>query len=186
MGPRGGIAGRPDPGERRIEGDETTLAADVAGRIVELAVREGDLIEAGQVLARLDDRAVRARVAQAERALAAAEATVGRARAEHAVSQATLDAGEKSLEVLRQEVPLQVETAGAELERARAEYGTAEAAVEESRARRAEAEAMLDEARSVLADSDYGDGTPRAGSGRRPGGGAAASGEGAGRHRSSG
>ncbi len=111
----------------RIEGDETTLAADVSGRIVELAVREGELVEAGQVLARLDDRAVRARVAQAERALRATEATVSRARAEHAVSQATLDAGEQSLEVLRQEVPLQVETADAELERARAEFATAEA-----------------------------------------------------------
>ena len=43
------------------------------------------------------------------------------------MSQVRLDVGEESLEVLRQEVPLQIETAGAELERARAEYATAEA-----------------------------------------------------------
>ncbi len=117
----------------RIEGDQITIAADVSGRIVELTAREGDLVEADQVLAHLDDRAVRARVAQAEKALAAADATVRRAEAEHAVGDATLDAGEKSLDVLRQEVPLQVEMADAELERARAEYSTAEASEQKSR-----------------------------------------------------
>ncbi|TVS17722.1 MAG: HlyD family efflux transporter periplasmic adaptor subunit [Planctomycetaceae bacterium] len=117
----------------RIEGDQITIAADVSGRIVEMKVREGDLVEADQVLARLDDRAVRARVVQAEKALAAADATVRRAEAEHAVGHAKLDAGEKSLEVLRQEVPLQVEMADAELEHARAEYTTAEAAEQKSR-----------------------------------------------------
>lgn len=117
----------------RIEGDQITIAADVSGRIVEMTVREGDLVEADQVLARLDDRAVRARVAQTEKALAAADATVRRKEAEHTVGHARLDAGEKSLEVLRREVPLQIEMADAELERARAEYATAEAGEQKSR-----------------------------------------------------
>jgi HlyD family secretion protein len=117
----------------RIEGDQITIAADVSGRIVEMTAREGDLVEAGRVLARLDDRAVRARVVQAEKALAAADATVRRAEAEHAVGDARLDAGVKSLEVLRQEVPLQVEGADADLERARAEHATAEAGEQKNR-----------------------------------------------------
>jgi HlyD family secretion protein len=117
----------------RIEGDQITIAADVSGRIVELAVREGDFVQADQVLARLDDRAVRARATQAEKALAAADATVRRAEAEQAVNDAKLDAGEKALGVLRQEVPLQVEVADGDLERARAAYSTAEASEQKSR-----------------------------------------------------
>jgi ABC-2 type transport system permease protein len=77
-----------------VPGAETTV---VSGRIVEMTAREGDLVEADQVL---DDRAVRARVAQAEKALAAADATVRRTEAEHAVGHATL-ARKESREILR-------------------------------------------------------------------------------------
>src|SRR5262245_56710611 len=52
--------------------DQVALAFDASGRVVELLVEEGDHVEAGQVLGRLDDRLARARVAQAEAALAAA------------------------------------------------------------------------------------------------------------------
>lgn len=117
----------------RVDSRLFTIAADVSGRIIELTAREGELVHADQVLARLDDRAVRARVAQAEKALAAADATVRRAEAEHAVGDARLDAGEKSLDVLRQEVPLQIEMTDAELERARAAYSTAEASEQKGR-----------------------------------------------------
>ncbi len=118
----------------RIEGDEITIAADLSGRIVEMAVGEGAQVEAGEVLVRLDDRAVRARVAQAENALAAAGAGVQQARAGHQSMQAGLEAAEKSLAILRDEVPLQIEAASAELEAARAAHATAEANEEKVRA----------------------------------------------------
>ena len=117
----------------RMEGDDITIAADISGRIVEMTAREGDPVEEGQVLVRLDDRAVRARVTQAEKAVTAASARIRRARAEHAAARAGLEAAEKSLDVLREEVPLQIEKAEAELERARAAYATAEAAEERFR-----------------------------------------------------
>src|SRR5215475_14601524 len=39
----------------RIEGDDAAIAAKTSGRIREITVREGDHLEAGQVIAVLDD-----------------------------------------------------------------------------------------------------------------------------------
>ena len=62
----------PDPGEAglatpalppgvigvsgRIEGDDSAVAAKTSGRIREITAREGDRVEAGQVIAMLDDQ----------------------------------------------------------------------------------------------------------------------------------
>ena len=54
--------------------DPVRLAFEAQGRIAEILVDEGDPVEAHQVLARLDDRLARARVASARAALAAAQA----------------------------------------------------------------------------------------------------------------
>lgn len=50
------------------------LSFALAGRMAEIAVREGDTVSAGQLLVRLDDAQARAAVAEAEAALATAEA----------------------------------------------------------------------------------------------------------------
>ena len=62
------------PGLVEARGDRVETGFEQAGRIAELLVDEGDRVVAGQVLARLDDRLARARVARAEAAVAAAEA----------------------------------------------------------------------------------------------------------------
>ena len=51
----------------RIEGDDAAVAAKTSGRIRQITVREGDPVEAGQVLAVLDDEQIRAREQQASR-----------------------------------------------------------------------------------------------------------------------
>lgn len=77
----------------RIEGDRVTVAPKFAGRVVELLVREGDVVTAGQVLVRLDDRAVGARLEQAQAAqaslsaqLAAQQSAIGLLRSESTVA----------------------------------------------------------------------------------------------------
>src|SRR2546426_8151861 len=45
----------------RVEGDDSAVAAKVAGRILEIGVREGDEMKAGDVIAVLDDRQVQSR-----------------------------------------------------------------------------------------------------------------------------
>lgn len=62
------------PGLVEAQGERVSLGFEVAGRIRELPVAEGDTVAEGQVLCRLDDRVARARVARAEAGLAAATA----------------------------------------------------------------------------------------------------------------
>ncbi len=95
----------------RIEGDHYEVAGKVAGKVAELLAREGDAVSRGQVLVRLDDVQVRARVDQAQQAASAMEAQV--------------QAGRQDLEVLRHEVPLQVQSAEAGVALARSQLATA-------------------------------------------------------------
>jgi multidrug resistance efflux pump len=48
-----------------IEADEVMVAAEAAGRLVDVAVDEGDPVRAGQVVARLDDSLMRIQLRQA-------------------------------------------------------------------------------------------------------------------------
>jgi membrane fusion protein YbhG len=59
-----------------VEATEAQLGFQATGRIVEIAVREGDRVRAGQVLARLDAAEAEARRAQAAAQVAAAAAAV--------------------------------------------------------------------------------------------------------------
>src|SRR5438094_923035 len=93
----------------RIEGDDSAVAAKTSGRIREITVREGDRVEAGQVIAMLDDEQVRAREDQATAAVRQAEARARLAQRQIAV----LD------EQLRQS-RLGVDQSRAQLEEARA------------------------------------------------------------------
>lgn len=85
-------------------GRESTLAAQVAGRIMTLSVDAGDAVRAGQLLVRIDDSEARnsiagneAQVAQAEAALADARQQYRRAQqlvARKFMSEAALDSAE--------------------------------------------------------------------------------------------
>ncbi|MGC8960006.1 MAG: HlyD family secretion protein [Chloroflexia bacterium] len=61
-----------------IEVEEVDLASEIGGRVVEVYVDEGDAVQAGQVLIRLDDALLKAQLAQAEAALDAARAALQR------------------------------------------------------------------------------------------------------------
>jgi HlyD family secretion protein len=103
----------------RIEGDQITVASKIAGRIASIQVREGDSVAAGQVLAVLDDAQLRAKVAQAEAAVAALAAQ------QQAVQTA--------LAALRQQVPLEQASADTGV-------GQAQAMVDKARATLTQAE----------------------------------------------
>lgn len=98
----------------RIEGDHIAIASKVAGRISELKAREGDQVSAGQVLARLDDEQIVARLSQAQ---AAVNALIARQQA-----------AQTQLQVLKQQVPLQITSANAAVGQARAAHDKAQAA----------------------------------------------------------
>lgn len=62
------------PGRVEPTRDSVALAFEAGGRIAVIEVDEGDSVQLGQVVARLDDRIAKARVAAAEAAVAAANA----------------------------------------------------------------------------------------------------------------
>ena len=74
----------------RIEGDVSALAAKTSGHILEVRVREGDSIKAGEFVAVLSDEQVRAREEQARAAVVGAEARAKSARDQIAVLQQQL------------------------------------------------------------------------------------------------
>lgn len=69
----------------RIEGDDSALAPKAGGRILEIRVREGDTVKAGDTIAVLDDQQLRAREDQARAALLVAQAKANSAQDQIAV-----------------------------------------------------------------------------------------------------
>lgn len=74
----------------RIEGDDSAVASKTSGRILEILAREGDTVNAGDTIARLDDEQVRAREEQARAGLAAADARTASARAQISILEEQL------------------------------------------------------------------------------------------------
>lgn len=74
----------------RIEGDDSAIASKTTGRILEVRVREGDSVNAGDTIAILDDAQIRAREDQARATLREEEAKA--------------DAAEEQIAVLREQL----------------------------------------------------------------------------------
>ena len=87
---------------------QATLAAPVAGRVVELAVKAGDTVRAGQVVVRIDARAADAALSASRSQVAEADAAVANAKRVHDrnlalaaqkfVSQAAVDQSASALQ----------------------------------------------------------------------------------------
>jgi HlyD family secretion protein len=75
----------------RLEGYQSDLGAKVGGRVVAVAVREGAVVRAGQVLVQLDDAQMRAQAAAAAAAVDAADDRARQAQATLAVLASQID-----------------------------------------------------------------------------------------------
>jgi HlyD family secretion protein len=64
-----------------IEAEEVTIAPELGGRVLELLVAEGDDVQAGQVLARLDGTLLEAQIASSRASLNIAQAQLAQAQA---------------------------------------------------------------------------------------------------------
>ncbi|WP_303784572.1 HlyD family secretion protein [Azovibrio restrictus] len=146
-------------GNGRLEAMEVDVATKVAGRLLTLGPKEGDRVEAGQVVATLDAedlaarlRALEAQVRQAREAAREARAGVGKATADARLAGQVLartrqlvDKGFLSSQRLDQDRAAQ-QGADAALAAARTRVAEAEASV-------AAAEAQVESLRATLADS---------------------------------
>jgi HlyD family secretion protein len=84
-------------GNGRIEATEVHVAAKYPGRIADVLVREGDLVEPGQVLALMDTRELEAQLARSQAEIAQAERSVAQARAAIVQRQSELRFAEQEL-----------------------------------------------------------------------------------------
>jgi membrane fusion protein YbhG len=112
----------------RIEGDDSAIAAKTAGRIREIAVREGDRVQAGQVIAVLDDEQIRARESQAAAAVRQAEARVRVSQHQITVLEEQLRQGHLGLDQARLDAQGRVSEAEGKLAAAEAQLAQADAA----------------------------------------------------------
>lgn len=120
---------------------QSTLSAQASGRIVQMNVKAGDPVRAGQVLAVIDDRATQAGVAQARAGVAQAEAGIAQAEVELRDAQAHLQR--------TRDLKAQNFVAQAALDVAEARFRAAEAGVAQARAGATQARAG--ESQSALA-----------------------------------
>ncbi len=86
-----------------VQADITTLSADVAGRVVAVAVHDNEPVKAGQVLFRLDDQPYRIAVERAKAQLAAARMQVEGFRATYRQRQADLKQAQDTLAYMQRE-----------------------------------------------------------------------------------
>ena len=94
----------PSGGSGEIEGTEVDLSSRVGARIVEVRVREGDRVKAGDLLVRLDCADPAAQLAEAEARLAASRAQAAAAGAQIQASQRARTAAGAAEEASRAQV----------------------------------------------------------------------------------
>src|SRR5262245_6003010 len=112
----------------RIEGDASAVAPKLSGRILEVRVREGDTVNAGDTIALLDDEQIRAREDQARAAVADAESKTEAARAQIAVLQEELRQSQLLTEQAETDAAGRVRQGKSDLTAAEAELAKQEAA----------------------------------------------------------
>lgn len=113
----------------RVEGDDSAVSGKTTGRLLEVKVREGDLVKAGDVIAILDDEQVRAREAQAAAGVTWSESRVKSAQQQvgvlsEQIRQTAVETGQS-----RQDAQGRVSQAEAQLATAEAELAQQEAAL---------------------------------------------------------
>ncbi|MGB3298978.1 MAG: HlyD family efflux transporter periplasmic adaptor subunit [Phormidesmis sp.] len=124
----------------RIESYESNLGAKVGGRIEAIAVREGDLVKAGQVVAQLDDQALKAQLEAAKANVNAAKQQVTQAELQTEVVGTQVEEARLTLEQSQGDTTgrvnqgeASVATAQAQLAQARAEVQQAQSALDLAR-----------------------------------------------------
>lgn len=144
----------------RLEANQIDIATKLAGRIIEINPREGEMVEAGQVVARLDPAEYKAQldisIADTERArqtLAVAESTIQVRRSEMTLAeqefQRTSTLARKGIAANERLDQRQQQLTGAT-----AALRMSEAQAAEAKAAIASAEAMIDHMKSFLDETE--------------------------------
>ena len=131
-----------------VQQDKVAVSADVAGRIVEVAVRENQEVKAGDLLFRIDPAPYQIAVAQADATMANAQVSVATLNANYQGTAAGIAAARDAIQSAQEDYGRQaalmkrgfttrarLEQSQHALEQARARLGNAQAAAVEARAK---------------------------------------------------
>ncbi|MGB3518484.1 MAG: HlyD family efflux transporter periplasmic adaptor subunit [Elainellaceae cyanobacterium] len=136
----------------RIEGYDTHLGAKTGGRVESVAVREGDRVQAGQVIARLDDGELQAAYQAAQAATLAARQQAIQAESQIAVVQSQLAEAALTLQQSEGDTVGRVSQAEATVATTEAQLAQAQAQVQRAVSELHLAEVERDRLQSLLAD----------------------------------
>jgi len=145
-------------GNGRIEAVEVDITTKYSGRLVAILAKEGDMVEAGQVLANMDVQDLKAQVRQAEAEVRQARqkrifaaAVVDQRKSELTLSEKDLDRSRRlyeskavALQKLQHDETAE-QTAKASLEAASAQFADTEAAIEAADAKTEEIKTHLED-----------------------------------------
>lgn len=128
---------------------QTTLSPKISGRLAEVLIDQGDHVTAGQLLAKLDDEELAQQVKVAEATVAAAEATLGRYRAEQQQADSAFNQAESEYSRLRK-LSAANAISDSELDQANEAYESARAGVARASAGLVEAQEQITLAKASL------------------------------------
>ncbi|MCB2068009.1 MAG: HlyD family secretion protein [Erythrobacter sp.] len=146
-----GLQGKVTTDNAYLQQDMVSVSGEVGGRIVEVLVTEGDQVEAGQLLFRIDPEPYRLVVNQANAAIAGAQASVISMQNDTALTGVDIAAAREDIAFAESRFQRQQEL----MQRGfttRADYDAAEHAVAQARESLHQAEARQQEARARLAN----------------------------------
>jgi HlyD family secretion protein len=130
------------------------IAAETSGRVVDLAVNEGDRVAKGQFLLQIDPRLLRTRVDSGTASLSAAEASLEQQRQAIQTSRVQLDQAQKNL-ARQQELWKQELTTREALERSENDVRGAESSLKERERQVNAQEARIGQERAGLESARY-------------------------------
>lgn len=113
----------------RIEGDDSTVAPKVSGRIAEIRFREGDTVKAGDIIAVMDDVQARSREDQVKASISEAEARVHLVQQQVAILEDQLRQADLSTDQSRVDANARVLQAEAEISAAEAQLAQQQASL---------------------------------------------------------
>ena len=136
----------------RIEGYETDVGAKVGGRINFVAVREGDSVYKGQLIARLDDAEIQAQLEGAKARLTSARQKESQAHLQIPVIQSQIEEAQLSLQQSRDDTTGKIEQAQATVASAQAQLAQAQAQQQQAEAELKLAQAEINRYTPLLQD----------------------------------
>lgn len=138
-----------------VQMDKVSIAAEVGGRITDVAVKDGQMVAAGQLLFRIDGEPYALSVAQANAAIDAAKVDVGNLSASFAATGVDIKSAEEGLAFAQSNFARQAALMDKGFT-TKAAYDASKHSVELARAQLAAAKADATEARAKLATGGTG------------------------------